>query len=429
MTDKAKARRKAIAAENGVSRRTAANIIRGRARSTDEPTTADSIRIVPNFDPVDPAFQARPILGGYKEPLRPIEVLNGDRRVLVWAASLPERSRWRWEIMYRSGPWPLLEQERRLLEEWLASAASASGQRYVWPAVYLAPRELRGPMRRDVIVRRLGNVEDAHYVVVRYDPYQGQTFQDAVHVLQEDAAAWDDLLQAAVRRADQPAHPWVCWWTRDTASDPWTFSWLEGADDPSALPPTFTTWGRFLDALQPTEVALLRHLFDHEHGPLHATWADIWSTVLLQEANRCGLTLSSRRAQRLLADLCVFGVIGRNAHSTSLSEPSFAITSFFLESAKRLGSWFELGAEAPDGERLAVLEALQVTRADLAWFREAALGLSNGARVGVQARIMGRMIGALGRHPAYKDLFEQLRAEHNAGCPVEARVRVLRAPI
>lgn len=35
-------------------------------------------------------------------------------------------------------------------------------------------------MRRDIVVRALGGVHDAHYAVLRYDPRKGETLWDAV---------------------------------------------------------------------------------------------------------------------------------------------------------------------------------------------------------------------------------------------------------
>jgi hypothetical protein len=113
----------------------------------------------------------------------------------------------------------------------------------VQPSVRIASvEEIRNgiisePMRKDVLVRRLGDgPPDAHYVNVRFDDAKGETFEGAVRALRREAETRTALLEAGVRRTDRAGHPFVCTWTRRAVRDEWTFSWGPGADDPSAEP-------------------------------------------------------------------------------------------------------------------------------------------------------------------------------------------------
>lgn len=95
------------------------------------------------------------------------------------------------------------------------------------------------PMRKDVLERRFGGgPPDAHIVHLRFDPKKGQTFEDAVRALRQEASTRRDLLEAGIRRMDRAGHPWVCTWRRASVDDAWRFAWDRGADDPAAEPLT-----------------------------------------------------------------------------------------------------------------------------------------------------------------------------------------------
>jgi hypothetical protein len=300
----------------------------------------------------------------------------------------------------------------------------------------------RQPMQRDVMVRRYGGVVDAHYVILRYDPSKGETLRDAVWEARSEAAARSDLLQAAIRRADQPGHPWVCQWTREVAGEPWVFEWMPGCDDYSAAPlalearagrpnsdwlatsETFPSWASFLAQLPPDELRCLRRLFDHDLGPLSPIWADVWDSLLVSTATALGFQIGFAQARDLLVRLTMFGVLRRNAHSTSETSPSFAVTDVFIASSKVIGSWFDLEPARPTDEHLVVLHALQVISTNLARFATIAPRMSAASRLVARAQLMGQLLGAQGRHPSFSRLFEQLRLDHNRACPHEARINV-----
>ena len=87
---------------------------------------------------------------------------------------------------------------------------------------------------RDVMVRHKGGFADAHYVSVRFHPDKGETLEDAFVEARRESWTRPDLLQVQIRRMDQPGHPFVCSWKRKTSDSPWEFTWLEGADAPTA---------------------------------------------------------------------------------------------------------------------------------------------------------------------------------------------------
>ncbi len=186
-------------------------------------------------------------------------------------------------------------------------------------------------------------------------------------------------------------------------------------------------WRGFLARLGSDELRCLRQVFDPDHGPLNAVWADVWDVKLVQAATALGVVMSTNRASTLLADLHAFGVVRRNAHSTNKSSPSYTLTDCYAASYRAVGNWFDLGSAAPTEEQAEVVRALQAIGANLARFTVSAAQMNASQRITARARLMGEIIGAKGRHPKYEALFEKLREEHNRHCPVEARVRVLRA--
>jgi len=138
MTDKAKQRRRALANQLGVSRRSAANVVRARKPDRNprgpQPKSPPSIQIVPRFDPAAPKNRTKRLAtGAYQDPIRTVEIINGDRNVVVWVSGMPEgRLGWRPEVRHRTGPWPLTEAERSAFERWLEEIAAA-----IWPALTL----------------------------------------------------------------------------------------------------------------------------------------------------------------------------------------------------------------------------------------------------------------------------------------------------
>lgn len=298
----------------------------------------------------------------------------------------------------------------------------------------------RQAMVRDVMVRRFGGVVDAHYVILRYDPGKAETLTDAVLEARSEAATRSDLQQVAIRRADQPGHPWVCRWTREAASDPWQFEWMPGCDDSGAAPlalatravsagmdwfanpESFPYWAQFLAQLDADELRCLRRMFDHDLGPLSPVWAEVWDSLFVTTAAVFGFRIGIARARDLLVNLTTFGALRRNAHSSSETSPSFAVTEAFLASSKAIGNWFDLEGAARTKERLAALHDFQVISTNLSRFSNVASRMNTASRIVARAQVMGQLIDARGRHPNFAGLFEQLRLEHHRACAAEARI-------
>lgn len=100
------------------------------------------IRVIPKFDTNDPRFKTTRLdTGAYRDPVRPVQILNEDRDVIVWIIPLPEGSAgWRFEVMHQAGPWPLRADERAALEDWLEHFAQNEWPDRVqlWPLLYKA---------------------------------------------------------------------------------------------------------------------------------------------------------------------------------------------------------------------------------------------------------------------------------------------------
>lgn len=103
------------------------------------------IAVTHKFDPDDRKYQTvRLATGAYQDPLRPLDVVNGDRLIRVWMLPAPEGDAgWRFEVKHVDGPWPMEEAERNAVEEWLEGFAEVEWpeRTMLWPARYLAKPE------------------------------------------------------------------------------------------------------------------------------------------------------------------------------------------------------------------------------------------------------------------------------------------------
>lgn len=200
-----------------------------------------TITVVHRFDPDDPKYKTvRLSTGAYQDPMRPVEVVNGDRLVRVWMLPSPEgMAGWRFEIKHVEGPWPLLDAERLALEEWLEDFAETEWpeRTMLWPATYMAKTDAWGSsVTKEVLARSKGGITSAHYLQLRFDPLKGQSVEDALAEARREARTRSDLLEVIIRRMDRPGHPTLCTWKRGTQADTWKFAWGQGADDAGADP-------------------------------------------------------------------------------------------------------------------------------------------------------------------------------------------------
>ena len=104
---------------------------------------AMEIQVVPLFDSNDPAKKTRTIGSAYQDPIRPVAVVNGARRVVLWVTPLPHgQAGWQFQLTHQEGPWPLVPDERAALEDWLEHFATEEwpGRTMLWPAEYRAHR-------------------------------------------------------------------------------------------------------------------------------------------------------------------------------------------------------------------------------------------------------------------------------------------------
>jgi hypothetical protein len=103
-----------------------------------------TIKIVPKFDANDPAYKTRTVGSAYQEPIRPVQLLNGKRAVLIWIFPQQESSAdWRLKVMHREGSWPLQSDERAALDDWLEHFAETEWpeRTQLWPSTYVAKSE------------------------------------------------------------------------------------------------------------------------------------------------------------------------------------------------------------------------------------------------------------------------------------------------
>jgi hypothetical protein len=104
-----------------------------------------AIRVVPKFDLNDPRNKTeRLATGAYRDPIRPVEITNGARVVLVWVSPVSQGiAGWRFEITHQYGPWPLQDDERAAFEDWIENFAQMEWpeRTQIWPLVYLARSE------------------------------------------------------------------------------------------------------------------------------------------------------------------------------------------------------------------------------------------------------------------------------------------------
>jgi hypothetical protein len=104
-------------------------------------TEMTHVQIVPKFDPTDPRNKTKRLgTGAYQDPMRPVEIVNGSRRILFWVFPHPEgRAGWRFEVRHVKGPWPIDPTERAALEDWLEGFATTewSDRIQLWPIVYM----------------------------------------------------------------------------------------------------------------------------------------------------------------------------------------------------------------------------------------------------------------------------------------------------